>query len=283
MKYYHVDVFSKKPFSGNGLTIFNCTTPLSKSQMQALTIEMRQFESIFLMRMEHNVFRAHIFTMEEELDFAGHPIIGASAILHDLYAGNGSELQWHLQLNKKMVHVTTKKYPKYFSAQMNQGRASYSAILHSKQEQAFLGYLNLSASDKEPDLPIEVISTGLPYLIVPVKSESLSKVTVTIKNLEEKLSSVNAKFFYVLDTQTMRGRTWDNQGMIEDIATGSAAGPVGAYLVKNHLAKEQTEIILKQGDYLARPSFLKILVKKDGDILVEGNVSKVAEGTMLAY
>src|SRR5882762_5344559 len=72
MKYYHVDVFSNKPYSGNGLTIFTDAKPLEKSTMQTITQEMRQFESVFLHQIDSNTFRASIFTMEEELDFAGH-------------------------------------------------------------------------------------------------------------------------------------------------------------------------------------------------------------------
>ena len=82
MKYYHVDVFSDKKFSGNGLTVFADAERLDKKFMQTLTQEMRQFESIFFYQTNSNVFRAFIFTMEEELDFAGHPVIGAATIMH---------------------------------------------------------------------------------------------------------------------------------------------------------------------------------------------------------
>ena len=82
MKYYHVDVFSNKKYSGNGLTVFIGTKELDKNTMHILTKEMRQFESIFFYQTNSNVFRAFIFTMEEELDFAGHPVIGGTAPAH---------------------------------------------------------------------------------------------------------------------------------------------------------------------------------------------------------
>src|SRR5258708_19897775 len=105
MKYYHVDVFSNKKFSGNGLTVFPDAEKLARNFMQTLTQEMRQFESIFFYRTGSNSFRAFIFTMEEELDFAGHPVIGAAAIIHDLYSPEKEENNWTIKLNPKPVQI----------------------------------------------------------------------------------------------------------------------------------------------------------------------------------
>ncbi|MCF6133152.1 PhzF family phenazine biosynthesis protein [Flavobacterium wongokense] len=285
MKYYHVDVFSNKPFSGNGLTIFINPNILEKPLMQLITQEMRQFESIFLSEISPNTFRAHIFTMEEELDFAGHPIIGAAAMIHDINAKTADEYTCTFELNEKSVVVQTIKHDKYYSAKMNQGKPQFLNTLSKEQELSFLSYFNLTEADKFEDLPLQTISTGLPYLIIPIKKESLSKIKVTIPNLEEKLEEVNAKFFYILDVASLEGRTWDNFGLVEDIATGSAAGPVGAYLVSNKLAVTNTEIILKQGSFLGRPSELKIIVSGSeneiGAIYVTGDVYKMGTGELL--
>src|SRR5260370_37901065 len=96
--YYHVDVFSDRPFSGNGLTVFTESEGLSKSAMLKLTQEMRQFESIFLQRIDSTDVRAYIFTCEEELDFAGHPVLGAAATLHDLYQPEKQKAEWQFTL-----------------------------------------------------------------------------------------------------------------------------------------------------------------------------------------
>lgn len=284
MKYHHVDVFSDQPFSGNGLTIFINESPLEKYLMQIITQEMRQFESIFLNRINSDTFRARIFTMEEELDFAGHPIIGAAAIIHDLYANDTEESSVNFQLNEKLVTVKTVKHKNHYAAQMNQGKPEFRNILSKKQEETFLRYFNLLPEDKYDHFPFQVISTGLPYLIIPVKSKSLAKVKVTIPDLEEKLQEINAKFFYILDVKNLEGRTWDNFGLVEDIATGSAAGPAGAYLVENKLISIDTEIILNQGRFLRRPSEMKVIIKgntiEESDIYVEGNVYKIAIGEL---
>jgi trans-2,3-dihydro-3-hydroxyanthranilate isomerase len=84
LKYHHVDVFSNKPLSGNGVTVFQLREPLPGSLMQDITREMRQFESIFVLQQAGSqTVRAWVFTMEEELDFAGHPVLGAGAALHE--------------------------------------------------------------------------------------------------------------------------------------------------------------------------------------------------------
>ncbi len=280
MRYYHVDVFSNKPFSGNGLTVFTETKNTDKSFMQILTQEMRQFESIFLHHLQGNEYRAFIFTMEEELDFAGHPVIGAAAVLHNNHSPENKQEDWVFQLNTKSVAIRTVNHNTYYSASMNQGKAAFLNILSKEQEILFLGYLNLGIDDRYDNLPFQVISTGLPYLILPVRESSLARVKVTIPNLEEKLLEIGAKFFYVLSVEGLQGRTWDNAGLAEDIATGSAAGPAGAYLVTNGLAKTDTAIILRQGDFLNRPSSMKVVVENNGDIIVEGDVCKIAAGEL---
>ncbi len=281
MRYYHVDVFSNKPYSGNGLTVFTEAKGLQKSDMQAITQEMRQFESIFLEHLGKNEFRAFIFTMEEELDFAGHPVIGAAALMHDLYSGKKHKDDWTIQLNSKSVGINTVRHENYYSAQMNQGKAEFGTVLSNEQEIDFLSYFSLDRDDRASGLPFQVISTGLPYLILPVKSESLSKTKVSVPDLNTKLEKIGAKFFYVLDVDGLQGRTWDNFGLVEDIATGSAAGPVGAYLVRNRQAAVGKEIIIKQGDFVGRPSKMNVIVSQGGDILVAGNVCKIAIGELL--
>ncbi|MBF2709864.1 PhzF family phenazine biosynthesis protein [Flavobacterium soyangense] len=281
MDYFHVDVFSNKPYSGNGLTIFIGTKDLDKGFMQLVTQEMRQFESIFLKQINENTFRAYIFTMEEELDFAGHPLIGAAAILHDLFTKSVAKSNWIIELNEKSVAIETIKYDTYYSAQMNQGKAEFGTILSTQQEIEFLSYFNLTKEDKVDGMPFQVITTGLPYLIMPIKSASLAKAKITIPDLEEKLKAINAKFLYVLDIENLEGRTWDNLGLYEDVATGSAAGPVGAYLHKNNLLELETEMVLNQGRFLGRPSTIKIRISKTGEIFVEGDVCKIAFGQLL--
>src|SRR5207237_10306556 len=106
--YYHVDVFSPEPLAGNGLIVFTETARFNTSIMQVLTREMRQFESIFLKKINDSTVQARIFTSEEELDFAGHPVLGAAATLHDLHC-TGNKAEWTFELNAKTVQVVSER------------------------------------------------------------------------------------------------------------------------------------------------------------------------------
>src|SRR5579859_1348101 len=123
LPYFHVDVFTDKPLSGNGLTVFTEANGIAPSLMQRLTQEMRQFESIFLQDLDlaGSKVTAKVFTCEEELDFAGHPILGAAAVLHDIYRSDMMESEWEFRLNRKDVWVKTGKLPLSYRAEMNQG------------------------------------------------------------------------------------------------------------------------------------------------------------------
>jgi PhzF family phenazine biosynthesis protein len=276
MKCKLVDVFAKEKLSGNGLTIFYETDDLTTKQMQSLTQEMRQFESIFL-SIENGKFYARIFTVEEELDFAGHPLIGLAAHLHEEYGVNSSH-DWNVELNNQTVALKTRKSGDYFEAIMEQGKPEFIKVLNENESEVFLSALNLTWENVS-GFPLEVISTGLPYLIVPIHS-GIDSVKVCVENLEDLLSIHGAKFVYILDTQKFEGRTWDNLGKVEDIATGSAAGPVGAFLYKNDLVTGNQSIVIKQGRFLGRPSEIKVSLKVQGsdlcNILVSGQVCKIA-------
>jgi PhzF family phenazine biosynthesis protein len=283
MSYRHVDVFSHAPFSGNGLTVFmNCDT-LSSEMMQKITQEMRQFESIFLsLAEEPNRFYARIFTMEEELDFAGHPILGAACVLHEKILGQEKHGEWIFELRHKKVPVSTMKGEKSYLATMEQGKPEFLSPLERRTYPKILNALNLSKEDLYPHLPLQVISTGLPYLIVPVQC-NLGKVRIVSQEFEQILAQVKAKFAYILNISLLEGRTWDNAGRVEDIATGSAAGPVGAYLIKHGIRQPETEIVVHQGTFVGRPSQMFVKVSGNADhirsIKVSGEVCMVAKGT----
>src|SRR5581483_5614760 len=221
--FYHVDVFSDRPFSGNGLTVFTESEGISKGAMLKLTQEMRQFESIFLQKMGPQKFRAHIFTCEEELNFAGHPILGAASTLHDLYQPGAKQAEWELALNKKTVSIITSKEEHGYKAKMNQGKAEFGMALDRGQTSWLLDSIGLKEDDLYPDCYPLVISTGLPYLIIPLRKYGF-KAKIRVSNLEDKIRSWGAMFIGILDIPTLSIRTWDNLGAVEDIATGSLAG-----------------------------------------------------------
>lgn len=277
-----VDVFAREPLSGNGLSVFLLDEELPTLAMQRITQEMRQFETIFLRRIGGTSrFQARIFTMEEELPFAGHPIIGAAVFLHvELYSADES-VDVEFVMSDRIIHATSRRQGTSYFAEMDQGVAVVEPPLPTAKNEVFLKALNLCFSDRAPGLPLQVISTGLPYLIVPIDS-NLEGARIATPDFAALLATVGAKFVYVLDVRRSEGRTWDNDGRVEDIATGSAVGPAAAYLVTHKLAATGTDLIVAQGRFLNRPSELHATVRGGSTlgVSVHGQVCFVGNGTL---
>ena len=280
LDFRHVDVFTDHPYGGNGLIVVFGGSELAADQLLAVTREMRQFEAIFLdLEGARDVIGARILTAEEELPFAGHPVIGAAAAVHERLARLDTERSWIFVIAGREVEVTSQRKGDYYAATMNQGQATFAAPLTNSAAAGFVGALNLDASEV-CGLPMQVVSTGLPYLIVPVTHGGLSAAGIVVDDFDGRLATVDAKFVYVLDPERREGRTWNNSGATEDIATGSAAGPAAAYLLEHHLADPREEIVLQQGRFVGRRSTMSITAGADADLWVGGPVAPVASGRL---
>ena len=280
MQYWQLDVFAERPLAGNGLAVFDDARGLSASAMQGLTQELRQFESIFLLPgATADTFSARIFTVEEELPFAGHPIIGAAALLHHLHSP-AEHADWHLQLTAKTVQIHTQRLAQGFYAEMDQGVAEFGAQLSAAQAAEFASAFGLDRDEQDMRYPATVVSTGLPYVLLPVTGPGLAKAKQQ-RALDLELLACGAAFVFLLDIDAREGRTWDPAGVVEDIATGSAAGPVAAYLVAHGLAPRGTPLQLNQGRFLQRPSRLQVCVGNDDSVRVGGHVQLLARAELL--
>ncbi len=278
MKYYHVDVFSSEPMSGNGLTVVFPGREMDEKTLLKITGEFRQFETVFLYAEKNGSFPLRIFTVEEELEFAGHPLLGTAAIIHrEFYPGiktkkitvniKGRELVLESELSGKNCSVT-----------MNQGYPDFINTISAVDYHEIVQSLNLTPGDIDSRYPMEVVSTGLPYLLVPLRF-GIDRCRITDKDFEQTLRALGAKFVYLYDTATLECRTWDNSGLVEDVATGSAAGPLCAYLVKHKIRKENEKIYLLQGKYVNRPCMLECMVSS-GEVSIKGSVSFFAHGEL---
>jgi trans-2,3-dihydro-3-hydroxyanthranilate isomerase len=278
--YWQLDVFAERPLAGNGVAIFPDARQLSSAAMQALTQELRQFESVFLLPGANaNAYQARVFTMEEELPFAGHPIIGTAALLHHLHCP-GASAEWSLQLLAKNVTVRTRRQDRGFYAEMDQGRSEFGAALAHVQALRFAEAFGLTSTELDSRYPATVVSNGLPYLLLPVTAQGLARAKQQ-RAFAAELAALGADFVYLLDVDAREGRTWDPLGLIEDIATGSAAGPVAAYLVKYGLQRHDERFRLNQGRFLDRPSRLDVCVAADGHVSVGGSVQLLARAELL--
>jgi trans-2,3-dihydro-3-hydroxyanthranilate isomerase len=282
-EYRLVDVFTDRPFRGNGLTVFDVDATVPTALLHDLTREVRQFESIFLSATTApDVVAARIFTMDEELPFAGHPIIGAACVLHERRHAAAAQRQWRFRLGARDVAVTSICRAGRYSAEMDQGVARFRAPLHRDAQHDVIDALGIDAGDLATDLPMQVVSTGLDYLIVPLRG-GLDDARIRVADFGARLARVHAQFVYVLDVGRREGRTWDNAGGVEDAATGSAAGPAAAYLVRHAHARAGETLVLQQGRHVGRPSRLLARVESQGDALtvhVGGDVAMVGRGTI---
>lgn len=285
LPYRHVDVFAPEPLSGNGLAVFPDATGLDAALMLRLTQELRQFESIFLTpTADPAAFDARVFTVEEELPFAGHPALGSAAVLHEARV-SADEATFVLALPAGRVGLDSERRgPGAYRVTMEQGRPAFGCTLDGGEEEPFLDALGLEAGDRDGGLPLEVVSTGLPYLIVPVTASGLARSRIRSADFEGALGEIGAKFVYVFDAEGREGRTWDNTGAVEDVATGSAAGPAGAYLIRHRATDPGEKLTLRQGRFVGRPSEIQVRVTGPANspaaVAVSGDVQMVGRGVI---
>lgn len=280
--YRHVDVFATRPFTGNSLAVFPGGPALSAQQMLVITQELRHFETIFLGEpSEDNVVEARIFDLFEELDFAGHPLLGAAAVLHESRGAKGA-LHWRFRLKDRTVTLTTRSTTSGYRVELDQGAPQFLGVVGGIDREEIAAALHLEAL---ADLPLEVVSTGLRYLIVPVCG-GLDRARIVRDDFAELIGRHGAQFAYLLDVEALEGRHWNNDGAMEDVATGSAAGCVGGYLARHVVVPVGEEFTLRQGRFTGRPS--RITVRPEGaadaltNVRVGGDVVMVATGALEA-
>jgi trans-2,3-dihydro-3-hydroxyanthranilate isomerase len=281
VRYSHVDVFSAEPYSGNSLAVFMDVPRVTVEQMLRITQELRHFETVFMeSTVSPSTKRARVFDLFEELPFAGHPLLGAAAVLHRHTAELGAR-SWEIELAAKTVTVETERSANGYYAVLDQGAPRVSAPLSRDDipSKAF----TLSRSDLHRTLPPQVISTGLAYLIVPVASGALARAQIR-GDITPLLRAVGAQFAVFFDETALEIRHWNNDGRLEDVATGSAAGTIGAYRLSHGLVRGGDSFVLQQGRYVGRPSLL--CVQPEGSpesistVRVGGDVAFVGTGTL---
>lgn len=279
--YQHVDVFSAKPFGGNSLPVFIDPPLLSTPQMLAITQELRHFEAIFVEAdAPANTVRARVFDQFEELPFAGHPLLGAAAVLQRASGVKGTQI-WKFLLTDRAAQIETQWIDDAISAWLDQGVAEF---VGGADADAYLaGAFNLDLNDLDPRFPPAVVNTGLRYLIVPVRSSALPRAKIT-KDITTLVRAAGAQFAVLLDEDGLEIRHWNNDGVMEDVATGSAAGTIGAYRLRHCGARDRETFVLRQGRFAGRPS--ELLVQPRGScsrvrsVRVGGLVSFVGTGSI---
>ncbi|WP_260706480.1 PhzF family phenazine biosynthesis protein [Edaphobacter flagellatus] len=291
--YALTDVFAERPLEGNQLAIFTDARGLTDTEMQSLARETNLSETTFILPRDpeaehHHGVRVRIFTTAEELPFAGHPTLGTASWLywHHPWLRAAEEIVLDLNVGPIPVRFTPSKPGEQgVFATMRQNDPIFGEI----QDHATVAkVLQISVDDLDPALPIQTVSTGNPFCIVPLKSLAASaqlRVPQT-QQVSEYLRHNKAKFFYFLTrAESGSGADWHARMQFyngEDPATGSAAGPSIAWLVKHGVVESERRIVIEQGVEMLRPSRLYVSAARVGDkvtnVFVGGRTIPVAMG-----
>ncbi len=253
--------------------------------MQAVAREMNLSETTFVLpndpavELERGV-RVRIFTVQEELPFAGHPTLGTAFVLRKAKA---SEIVLDLNVGKVPVRfVETRGQPVF--GEMTQMDPKFGPR-HDRE--AVVRAAGLRDGDIDPSLPIETVSTGVPFTVVPLRGlEVMSRLQVDLRGSQECLQKFGGHFFYFVTRETVDSAARLHARMMfyngEDPATGSAAGCAAAWMVANGIADPEEQALIEQGIEMRRPSRIFVRASRTDDrvvnVRVGGNVVEVVRG-----
>lgn len=298
--FIQVDVFTDRPFGGNPLAVFYQAEGLTSAQMQQLAREMNLSESSFVMpgQAPGADFKVRIFTPAKELPFAGHPVIGTHWALAHL---------GRIALQEPVTTVQFELGVGLLPADLHVANGVVARVVMTQDQPQFLDILQdvsllaqglglPPAAIQQTGWPVQVVSTGVPQMMVPVRSlsevQALHAADLDTHALNRACRAAGTECVMVFSLETEDAASDVHVrlfapllGVAEDPATGSANGALGAYLVQHRilpLSSPTTRIRSEQGSEIGRPS--RILIEVDGSpgqissVRVAGSVVQVAEG-----
>src|SRR5580704_579592 len=286
LPFVQLDVFSSRPLEGNPLAVFSDGRGLSDQEMQALAREMNLSETTFILPRDAATEREHgtrvrIFTPTEELPFAGHPTLGTAFFLRG--SSGIREIALDLNMGTVRVHFEEAAGQPLFG-EMTQVDPKFGP--HHDRE-AVVRVAGLRDGDIDPSLPIQTVSTGLPFTVVPLRGlEIIERLHVDVASSAEYLEQSGGKFFYFVSRETVDRAARLHARMMfysgEDPATGSAAGCVAAWMVAHGVAQPDERVLIEQGVEMKRPSRIFVRASRRDDrvvnVRVGGNVVEVLRG-----
>ena len=286
LSFVQVDVFTSRAFEGNSLAVFRDGRGLSEEEMQALAREMNLSETTFILPREPSVerergVRVRIFTVQEELPFAGHPTLGTAFQLRA--ASRAHEIVLELNVGKVPVRFEEAPGTPVFG-EMTQVNPEFG---ERHDREAVVRASGLRDGDIDPSLPIQTISTGVPFTVVPIRGlEIMRGLHVDLRSSTEYLERSGGKFFYFVSRETVDPAARLHARMMfyngEDPATGSAAGCAAAWMVAHGVAQPEERVLIEQGVEMKRPSRIFVRASRQDDrvvnVRVGGNVVEVLRG-----
>lgn len=287
LSFVTLDVFTSVPLEGNQLAVFTNAEGLTDAQMQSLAREMNLSETTFIFRRDSATerdrgVRVRIFTVDEELPFAGHPTLGTAMVLHDESPGQTV----HLDLNVGKIPVEFTRRDGLPFGQMTQRNPDFGQR-HTREDVSRATGVPLA--DISDDVPCQTVSTGNAFLMVPLKSlAALQKLAPGWPQMQAYLEKTDAKFFYFISRQAQESEARLQTRMIfyrgEDPATGSAAGPCAAWAVQYGVIEPDEQVLVLQGVEIKRKSRIYVAAGREDykivNIRVGGHAVEVARGEL---
>jgi trans-2,3-dihydro-3-hydroxyanthranilate isomerase len=289
LKFSIVDVFAETKFAGNQLAVFTGAETLTTEEMQAIAKEMNYSETTFILSSEsrNGGYDVRIFTPAKELPFAGHPTIGTAFVLQQEIIQQAVET---IVLNLKVGQIPVRvlyqnQVPDVLW--MRQNPPTFGQQVAAAEVAPALG---LDVNEIDACFPIQAVSTGIPFLIVPLPNlATLQKIRVHFDRWQTLVEPLEAKEIFVFCPETRHPANQFSArmfapglGIAEDPATGSANGCFAGYLVQqNYLKQDAIDVRVEQGYEMGRPSLLLLKAQKTAttiEVSVGGKVVMIARG-----
>ena len=281
--FYQVDVFTDHIFGGNPLAVFTEGQKLKEEDLQKIAREMNLSETSFVYPSTKNEadFDVRIFTPTREIPFAGHPTLGSAYVLRKYGAAKENPLR--LNFKAGVIPVSTEGDRSFMQHPPAQ-------ILHELIPSKIIAEaLGIPLSSLDGNLPIKVVTTGFPALFIPVNSLSIiNRIAINIQTLNEVLDPLKIDMIYPFCRETLNPNNTVHSrafapslGILEDPATGSVAGAMGAYWAS--LSNEvDISMVIEQGYAMQRPSLIHVEVsnREIQKIRVGGQCQSVFTGLM---
>jgi trans-2,3-dihydro-3-hydroxyanthranilate isomerase len=282
------DVFTSRALEGNPLAVFPDGRSLSDREMQAIAKEMNLSETTYILPRDEATekergTRVRIFTVEEELPFAGHPTLGTAFALR----GNGGAAEIKLELKAGTIPVSFEETPGQPTfGEMRQNDPIFGHIHDVKKIADVTG---IPLSDIDLDLPVQTVSTGVPFTILPLRGlQQIRRLEINQSRSSEYLTASGGKFFFCVSRETVDPAARLHARMLfyngEDPATGSASGCAAAWMVQHGVAKSDERVLIEQGIEMKRPSKIFVRASRSNDrvvnVRVGGNVVEVLRGEL---
>ncbi len=290
LRFHIVDVFAERKYSGNQLAVVKDDGSLSDDDMQRIAREFGYSETTFIESdVKDGAYDVRIFTPEEEIPFAGHPTLGTAHVIRE-GVEEKPQTETLLNLGVGELRVDAEFEDGNEILWMSQKSPDFGREFRREEAAEALG---LNSDEIDDSYPVEYVSTGLPTVVVPLRSiDALKRVSVNRTAYDSFVSGHDAKNILAFCPETRRDENDVSvrvfapfYGVPEDPATGSSNGCLAGYLLRhNYFGSESIDVRVEQGHEIQRPSLLRLRssVSQDGiEVRVGGQTVTVAEGELL--